>query len=244
MGGEKRRHSYVDTEEKRKLIEENAIRVAYITKTFLCSKPSSSLSGKSPVTKQAKVDDLPTVDQELKETNEENSRKSQPAKNTLTVCQEDGKAVEKKARTTVKQKRKLTKEAASQPAKANKTAVVLKRSSSSSSGKASASKRVKVEDLPNADVNELKETKEKNNSKKSKPSTNALKVRREVGKSVEKKTPTTDEQEKNEIDDAASRAKLNKIVGIKRPSSSSTPTSKRAKVEDLPYDVKMLKDTN
>ena len=91
MAPEKRRVSLVSDEQKRKLIEDNAIRVANMDKTMVFNKPSSSSSRKSPASKRAKVDDLPTVDKELKETKEGSSKKSQPAKNTRKVRREDGK---------------------------------------------------------------------------------------------------------------------------------------------------------
>jgi len=216
MAPEKRRVSLVSDEVKRKLIEDNAIRVANMDKTMVFNKPSSSSSRKSPASKRAKVDDLPTVDKELKETKEGNRKKSQPAKNTRKVRREDGKT--------------------------NKT-VGFKRPSSSSSGKALDSKRRIKPDHLSTVVNKLKETNEKN-SKKSQPAANSLKVHREVGKTVEKKASTTDKQKRKLMDEAASRAKINKKEGFKRPSSSSKSVSKRVKVEDLPCAVNKLKHTN
>ncbi len=88
-------------------------------------------------------------------------------------------------------------------------------------GKAPASKRVRVEDLPIV-VDELKVKKEVLN-KKSQPATNVFEVCREVGKTVEKKTPTTVEQKIKLIEEANSaQAKMNQSVDFERPSSSSS----------------------
>jgi len=114
------------------------------------------------------------------------------------------------------QKRKLIEETASRLSKINKAANDFKRPSTFQTGKAPASKRVKVVDLPIV-VNELKEKKEVN--KKSHPATNAFEVSREVGKTVEKKTPTTVEQKIKLIEEANSaQAKMNQSVDFKRPS--------------------------
>ena len=116
---------------------------------------------------------------------------------------------------------KLIEETASRLSKINKAAAGFKRSSTFQTGKAPALKRVKVEDLPIV-VNELKEKKEVLN-KKSQPATNASEVSREVGKTAEKKTPTTVEQKIKLIEEANSaQAKMNQSVDFKRPSSSSS----------------------